>query len=117
VLRDQAVADALSILKAQIGSGPGSAGQRNFEKWSSALNSPVFGVPYADWAVMFEAETTMLTDWVLAKMKWLDAAFAAQARPTAGPDAYLSVGYVVAEPARAGPAMEGPDGRPAVAGK
>jgi hypothetical protein len=87
VLRNQAVIDALSTLKAQIGSGAGSAAQRNFDKWSSALNSPVFGVVYADWAVMFDAETTLLTEWVLARIKWLFAAFAAQGLPSAVPKA------------------------------
>lgn len=77
VLRDQAVTDEITKLKGEIGTGPGSAGLRNFQKWSNALNVPGFGVPYADWAVMFEAETRFLTDWTLARLKWLDAAFAA----------------------------------------
>lgn len=110
-LRDQAVTDAISTLKALIGTGPGSPGQRNFQKWSSALNVPGFGVPHTDWATMFDTETKTLTDWTLARLKWLDAAFTAQASETAGPDAYRSVGYVVAEPAVAGPAMEGPGGQ------
>jgi hypothetical protein len=105
------VTEAISTLKTQIGSGAGTAGQRNFQKWSSALNVPGFGTPYADWAVMFEAETRMLQDWTLARLQWLDAAFAAQALPSAGPDAYLHVGLVVNEPAIAGLAIEGPGGQ------
>ena len=102
-----------------MGSGPGTAGQRNFDKWKAALNVPGFGVPYADWAPMFEAETKMLTDWTLARLKWLDAAFAAEASADAPADAYLRVNHGVSEPPVAGPAMEGANGQnlggPAVA--
>lgn len=125
-LRDEWFVNEIDSLKQLLGSGPGTAGQRNFQKYSSALNIPGFGVPYADWATMFNAETVLLKDWVLARLKWLDAAFAAQALLTAAPDAYLAMGYVVAEPAPAGPVQNGgglvvaggmPAVQPAVAGK
>lgn len=57
---------------------------------------------------MFDVETQLLHDWVLARLKWMDAALAAQTNATAGPDAYLAVGYVVAEPPNAGPALVAP---------
>lgn len=110
-LRDQAVTDAIATIKALIGTGPGSPGQRNFLRWSGALNVPGFGVPHTEWATMFDSETKALVDWALARLKWLDAAFAAEASGVSGPDAYRSIGFVVDEPAVAGPAMEGPGGQ------
>jgi hypothetical protein len=110
VLTDQRVAQEVASLKELLGSGPGSAGARNFAKWSAALNIPGFGVPYADWPSMFEAETKLLLDWTLARLKWLDAAFDAEALPDAGPDAYLNINHGVVEPQVAGPASEGPGG-------
>lgn len=120
VLTDKAVTDEVSSLKRLLGSGPGSAGQRNFDKWKAALNVPGFGVAFPDWPGMFDAETRVLTDWVLARLKWLDAAFAAQASPDAPADAYLRADHGVSELPVAGPAMEGGNGQnlgPAVAGK
>jgi hypothetical protein len=115
-LRDDAVTTEVNRLKQLLGSGPGTAGQRNFDKWQAALNVPSFGPAFADWPTMFETEVKLLLDWTLARLKWLDAAFAAQAAPTAGPDAYLSIGYVVAEPPNAGPATVLPQAVP-VAGR
>jgi len=116
-LSDQWVVEEIAAVKQLLGSGPGTAGQRNFLKYSTTLNVPGFGVPFADWPSMFAAETTILQEWVLARLKWLDAAFAAQALPTAGPDAYMKIGYVVSEPAVAGPTVAGSGRLPAVAGR
>lgn len=71
---------------------------------------------------MFASETRILADWTLARLRWLDAAFAAVADPAAAPTAYLKVGYVVAEPPVAGPSSGaggsgGGAGPPAVAGR
>lgn len=51
---------------------------------------------------MFDDEVRILTNWIMARLKWLDAAFAKQAVPSAPADAYLSVGYVGPEPELAG---------------
>jgi hypothetical protein len=110
VITDQRIQHEVASLTQLLGTGPGSAGQRNFAKWNAALNIPGFGMPYADWPTMFEAETQMLVDWTLARFKWLDAAFEAQALPEAGPDAYLTGNHGVVEPRVAGPASEGPGG-------
>lgn len=107
----------VDALKRQLGSGPGSAGQRNWLKWSAALNKPDYGPAFPDWPSMFNAETKLLLDWILARLKWLDAAFAAEADPAAAPDAYLRMGFVVAEPPTAGPSNVAQGGLPAVAGK
>lgn len=65
---------------------------------------------------MFDDEVRILQDWILAHLKWLDAAFAAEADPSAAPDAYMSVGYVTAEPELAGADnLMGPVDAPAAA--
>jgi hypothetical protein len=110
----------VTSLKQLLGSGPDTAGQRNFNRWQAALNVPGFGEPYNEWAPMFEAETGALLSWTLARLRWLDAAFAAQALPSAGPDAYLSAAFVVPEhqqESASGPYTEGLTGRPAASGR
>lgn len=51
---------------------------------------------------MFDDEVKILQDWISTRLKWLDAAFAKEAEASAAPDAYMSLGYVVAEPELAG---------------
>lgn len=51
---------------------------------------------------MLNDEVRILQDWLMARLKWMDAAFAKQADPNAPADAYLSVGYIVPEPEQAG---------------
>jgi hypothetical protein len=116
-LRDTWWADEVAALKRLLGSGPGSAGQRNWAKWGPTLNKPDYGAAHADWPAMFDAETKLLLDWTLARLKWLDAAFDAVAAPGAPADAYLQAGRAVVEPPVAGPSADGPAGRPAVAGR
>jgi hypothetical protein len=107
----------IAALKQLLGSAPGSAGARNWAKWGPAINKAGYGALYPDWPSMFEAETRILQDWTLARLRWLDAAFEAVADPAAPPDAYLRAPHGVVEPPVTGPTAEGADGKPAVAGR
>ncbi|KAF6264711.1 coth protein-domain-containing protein [Scenedesmus sp. NREL 46B-D3] len=75
---------------------------RNYQRWSNALNRPAYGRAYPTWQAMFDSETSQLQQWTIARLRWMDAALAAQANVTAPADAYLGIGYVQPEPPVAG---------------
>jgi hypothetical protein len=86
-LREFALSDAwfsqeVDSVKATIS----DAAARNYQRWATAIADPQF----PSWQALFDAEVQQLKQWTLGRLAWLDAAFAAQASPTAPADAYVA---------------------------